>query len=51
MNRGERPTTDELAALLGELATVLDGLALAVRDAKANTVRSVSLWGWVLPLT
>ena len=43
--------TDELAALLHELATVLDDLVLAVRAAKANTVRSVSLWGWVLPPT
>jgi hypothetical protein len=51
MNRGERPTTDELAALLGELATVVDDLVLAVRDTKASTARSVSLWGWVLPLT
>jgi hypothetical protein len=36
MNREERPPTDELAALLGELATVLDDTALAIRDAKAR---------------
>ena len=28
--------TDELAALLGELATVLDDLVLAIRDARAS---------------
>lgn len=33
--------TDELAALLGELDTVLDDLVLALRDAKANVCEAV----------
>ena len=32
---------DELAALLHELATVLDDLVLAVRDVKANVCETV----------
>ena len=33
--------TDELAALLGELATVLDDLVLAIRDAKVNVCEAL----------
>jgi hypothetical protein len=41
MNTEKTPMTDELAALLGELDTVLDDLALAVRDTKANICEAV----------
>lgn len=41
MNREQRPLTEELAALLGELDTVLDDLALAIRDAKANVCEAL----------
>jgi hypothetical protein len=41
MNKEERPMTDELAALLGDLVTVLDDLVLAVRDVKANVCEAL----------
>jgi tRNA U34 5-carboxymethylaminomethyl modifying enzyme MnmG/GidA len=41
MNREERPMTDELTALLGELAAVLDDLVLAIREVKASVCEAV----------